>query len=124
MSFFSILLCLGVYICAKGCEIGWIRLHTKCYMFSHTTASWAEAESICSAFHSILAEPKSTEESKFLISHSENEGRLSSQPNEHTSANCVILWKAFHGLWADEPCGKHYNFICETLHQPDGDVIG
>lgn len=27
-----------------------------------------------------------------------------SQPNDHTSANCVLLWKAFHGHWGDEPC--------------------
>ena len=33
-------------------------------------------QSICSALHAILAEPKSTEESKFLISPSENEGRF------------------------------------------------
>lgn len=27
-----------------GCEVGWLRFQTKCYMFSHTSASWAEAE--------------------------------------------------------------------------------
>lgn len=29
-----------------GCEIGWIRFQSKCYMFSHTVATWAEAEVI------------------------------------------------------------------------------
>lgn len=37
-----------------------------------------------------------------------------SQPNQHTSANCVALWKPFHGHWADEPCTTRYNFICES----------
>lgn len=37
-----------------------------------------------------------------------------SQPNDHTSANCVLLWKAFHGHWGDEPCTTRYNFICES----------
>lgn len=27
-----------------GCEVGWIRLGTKCYLYSNTAASWAEAE--------------------------------------------------------------------------------
>ena len=41
----------------------------------------------------------------------------SSQPDQHTIANCVALWKQFHGFWADEPCGIKYNFICERLHE-------
>ncbi|XP_022318638.2 ladderlectin-like [Crassostrea virginica] len=149
MTFFRLLLCLGLLcICAKGCDVGWVRFQTKCYMFSHTSASWADAESICNAFHSILAEPKSTAESQFLISHSENEaGQFwigisdiieenrwiyssdlqpikvnsfsSGEPNAYTSANCVALWKDFHGRWADEDCGRHYNFVCESLHEVD-----
>lgn len=27
-----------------GCDVGWVRFQTKCYMFSHTSASWADAE--------------------------------------------------------------------------------
>lgn len=37
----------------------------------------------------------------------------SGEPNGNTSANCVALWKDFHGYWADEDCHQHYNFICE-----------
>ncbi|XP_052686600.1 perlucin-like protein [Crassostrea angulata] len=148
-----VLFLLEACICAKGCKTGWIRFHSKCYMFSHTVATWAEAESLCSAFHSVLAEPRSHEESMFLISHSENEaGQFwigisdiieedrwiyssdqqptqvndfhASQPNQHTSANCVALWKPFHGHWADEPCTTRYNFICESPQESSGDVIG
>lgn len=36
-----------------------------------------------------------------------------SQPNDHTSANYVTLWKQFHGYWDDEVCSCHYRFICE-----------
>nr|XP_034311605.1 perlucin isoform X3 [Crassostrea gigas] len=137
----------------QGCDIGWIRHHTKCYMFSNTTATWAEAESICNAFHSILAEPRSHDESVFLISQSENEvGHFwigisdiikedrwvyssdlqpvrvtdfsPGQPNEYTSANCVALRKIFHGYWGDLPCSEHFNFICETKEKSNGDVLG
>lgn len=62
--------------CHKRCDIGWIRHHTKCYMLSNTTATWAEAESICNAFHSILAEPRSHDESMFLISQSLSEKKV------------------------------------------------
>lgn len=37
-----------------------------------------------------------------------------SQPNQHTSANCVALWKFYHGHWVDESCTTRYNFICES----------
>lgn len=37
----------------------------------------------------------------------------SGEPNDHTSGNCVALWKPFHGYWADEVCSRRYNFICE-----------
>lgn len=40
-----------------------------------------------------------------------------SQPNAHISANCVALWKQFHGYWADEDCSRHYNFICERTEE-------
>lgn len=40
-----------------------------------------------------------------------------SQPNQHTGANCVMLWKYHHGLWADEPCENRFNFICERLQE-------
>lgn len=122
-------------------------------MYSHTATSWAEAESICNAFHSILAEPRSHEESMFLISHSVNQAgefwigisdiieedrwiyssdlqvtRVKDfhpgEPNQHTSANCVALWKRFRGYWADEPCETHYNFICEQSQESGGDVLG
>lgn len=39
------------------------------------------------------------------------------EPNQHTSANCVALWKRFRGYWADEPCETHYNFICEQSQE-------
>uniref|UniRef100_K1RK92 Collectin-12 n=1 Tax=Magallana gigas TaxID=29159 RepID=K1RK92_MAGGI len=142
MKFLVALILLELYSSIEGCEVGWVQFRTKCYMFSHTAASWAEAESICNAFHSILAEPRSHEESRFLISHSvnqagefwigvsdiieENRWIYSSdlqvskvndfhagEPNGHTGANCVALWKPFRGYWADESCGAHYNFICE-----------
>lgn len=35
-----------------GCEVGWVQSRTKCYMFSHTAASWADADAILS--YSIL----------------------------------------------------------------------
>lgn len=40
-----------------------------------------------------------------------------SQPNDHTSANCVTLWKQFHGYWDDEDCSRHYRFICERTEE-------
>lgn len=125
-----------------GCEFNWLQFREKCYMFSKTAATWAEAEGICHAFHSKLAEPRSYDESRMLIHHSVNEGGQfwigisdiisenrwiyssdiqpvqvkdfhSGEPNGGTSANCVALWKNFHGYWADEDCHQHYNFICE-----------
>lgn len=39
------------------------------------------------------------------------------EPNGHAGANCVALWKPFHGLWADEDCGSSYNFICQSLNE-------
>nr|XP_011456272.1 perlucin-like protein [Crassostrea gigas] len=153
MKFILVLFLLELYNSSEGCEVGWLRFQTKCYMFSHTSASWAEAESICNAFNSILAEPRAHDESMFLISHSENEAghfwigisdivdedrwiyssdlqviRVnnfhSGEPNEHTSANCVALWKPFHGYWADEACSRRYNFICERPQDSGVDVIG
>ncbi|XP_052688996.1 perlucin-like [Crassostrea angulata] len=151
--FVTLLMLLELYNSGEGCDIGWIRHHTKCYMFSNTTATWAEAESICNAFHTILAEPRSHDESMFLISQSENEvGHFwigisdiikedrwvyssdlqpvkvtdfyPGQPNEYTSANCVALRKIFHGYWGDLPCSEHFNFICETKEKSNGDVLG
>ncbi|XP_062576965.1 C-type lectin domain family 10 member A-like isoform X1 [Saccostrea cucullata] len=143
MKLTTALLVLGTVICTKGCEVGWIQFQNKCYMFSHTAATWAESESICIAFHSKLAEPMTNAESKFPISHSQNQaaGQYwigisdiieedrwiyssslqpiqvnsfdASQPNNHVVSNCVALWRPFHGRWADEPCDRHYNFICE-----------
>lgn len=40
-----------------------------------------------------------------------------SQPNDHTSANYVTLWKQFHGYWDDEDCSCHYRFICEKTEE-------
>lgn len=37
----------------------------------------------------------------------------SGEPNGLNKANCVALWKDFHGYWADEDCHQHYNFVCE-----------
>lgn len=36
-----------------------------------------------------------------------------SQPNGYTGSGCVAVWKPYHGLWADEPCSRHYGFICQ-----------
>lgn len=48
-------------------------------------------QSICNAFHSILAEPKSTEESKFLISHSENEGILDNKLHDYKLLQVPVI---------------------------------
>lgn len=40
-----------------------------------------------------------------------------SQPNDHTSANCVTLWKQFHGYWDNEDCSHHYRLICERTEE-------
>lgn len=40
-----------------------------------------------------------------------------SQPNDHTSANCVTLWRQFHGYWDDEDCSRHYRFICARTEE-------
>uniref|UniRef100_A0A8W8MXG6 C-type lectin domain-containing protein n=1 Tax=Magallana gigas TaxID=29159 RepID=A0A8W8MXG6_MAGGI len=136
--FVSLLMLLELYNSGEGCDIGWIRHHTKCYMLSNTTATWAEAESICNAFHSILAEPRSHDESMFLIGQSLSENKdlqpvkvtdfYPGQPNENTSANCValriILLLVFQDYWDDLPCSEHFNFICETKEKSNGDVLG
>lgn len=41
------------------------------------------------------------------------------EPNQHTSANCVALWKRFRGYWADEPCETHYNFTVTRVRKPN-----
>ncbi|XP_048760247.2 asialoglycoprotein receptor 1-like [Ostrea edulis] len=135
-----------------GCHVGWIQYQNKCYWFSHDSRPWGEAESICAVFHSKLAEPRTASESSFLISHSQRNGGIywigisdmieedrwiyssdqtvilvnnfqPGEPNAHTAANCVALWPAFHGKWADEACGANYRFVCETEFE-EVDVVG
>ncbi|XP_062586516.1 perlucin-like protein, partial [Saccostrea cucullata] len=69
------ILSLGFVLCGLesanclNCQPGWNQFPNKCYWFSHTARPWGEAEAICAGFHSKLAEPRTSAESSFLISH-------------------------------------------------------
>ncbi|XP_048729209.2 low affinity immunoglobulin epsilon Fc receptor-like [Ostrea edulis] len=152
MKLLSVLLFIGFTSC-HGCNVGWIQFQDKCYLFSHTLDSWADAAGVCSVFHSKLAEPRTAAESKFLISHSQSQGgnfwigisdiieegrwEYSDQtvitvndfspgePDQHTTGNCVILWQAYHGRWGDHICSILSKFICETdVILPGSHLIG
>ncbi|XP_062570136.1 perlucin-like protein [Saccostrea cucullata] len=137
-----------------GCNVGWVQFQDKCYLFSHTTETWSDAASVCRVFNSILAEPRTEAESKFLISHSQGQGgsfwigisdiivedrwEYSSdqsvvtinefypgEPNEHITGNCLILWAAYHGRWGDYYCSRPNKFICQTdSGSPETEVVG
>ncbi|XP_062622106.1 perlucin-like protein isoform X2 [Saccostrea cucullata] len=137
----------------SGCFVGWLGFQDKCYFFSHTTASWADAGSTCTQLGSKLVEPKTMEEAWFLISHSQNlgksfwmgmsdlveEGRWEyssthdrvtldlwqpGEPNAHTEENCMLMWQPFHGKWGDYFCNKMINFVCEIDNGDPPQVVG
>ncbi|XP_056017436.1 perlucin-like [Ostrea edulis] len=131
------------YVDGVGCHVGWIQFRYKCYWFSQDAKPWVEAKGICALNHTKLAEPRTANESSFLISHTQRNGGIywigisdmieegkwiyssdqtviqvndfhPGEPNHHTVANCVALCHCFDGKWVDEPCGENYRFICET----------
>ncbi|XP_055997490.1 C-type lectin domain family 17, member A-like [Ostrea edulis] len=108
------------------CSTGFVQYHDKCYFFSHTTASWAQAGATCQQFHTKLAEPRTVGESDFLTSHSQSTGKtywigisdileehrwiyssdmgvitvnnfFPGEPTAHTTENCVALYM-YHSL--------------------------
>merc|ERR1712137_1117032 len=50
-----------------GCPPGWKNNGEWCFLFSHNQVTWAEAETICKSFESILAEPEDKNIDSFLI---------------------------------------------------------
>ncbi|XP_060068001.1 C-type mannose receptor 2-like [Ylistrum balloti] len=140
---------------ATGCRNGWVRFENSCYFFSKDAETWAEASIMCTDLHSHLAILESTAENTFLKAEArrlnavgywidgtdleiENVWRWtsngdkldftdwgSSQPNQGTTANCLVLWRDFSYQWADEGCRRIYNFLCEMSVNGEGDqVIG
>lgn len=136
-----------------GCYTGWVPYQGKCYFFSHTTASWADAGSICAQLGSKLAEPKSRQEANFLKSHSQSldksfylgisdlveEGRWEyssthepitfnlfhpGEPCCYLRENCLIMWEPFHGDWGDVTCSNPYYYVCEVEDGGSPSVIG
>ncbi|XP_062606241.1 C-type lectin domain family 3 member A-like, partial [Saccostrea cucullata] len=109
--------------------------------------------SICSVFHSKLAEPLSSQESNYLMNHAYQLGGQfwigisdiaeedrwiysssqqpitirdfnSNNPNGQKNSNCVVLWHDYHGRWSDEPCHSTFYFICEAENETIGEVVG
>ncbi|CAG2205487.1 CD206 [Mytilus edulis] len=110
-------------------------------MFIVVNNYWHTSKTVCGGFNSKLAEPMNTNTSHFLISHSQIMGGIfwigisdiiqegkwiystgqipikvnnfqPGEPNAGTAANCVALWAAYYGYWADENCLARYRFIC------------
>ncbi|XP_062606562.1 perlucin-like protein [Saccostrea cucullata] len=129
--------------CIPGrCAAGWVRFENKCYLFNHTSQNWTDADSVCQGFNSILAEPRTEAESKFLINQAYSLGGAfwigltdiaeegiwvyssdqrnitikdfaENEPNHGKAGNCLHLWPDFRGQWADNPCSGRSKFICE-----------
>lgn len=51
-----------------SCTDGWVGHHSKCYFFSKTKQTFADASALCRAFNSKLAEPVTQDELNFLTS--------------------------------------------------------
>ncbi|XP_062570135.1 C-type lectin domain family 17, member A-like [Saccostrea cucullata] len=137
----------------RGCFVGWLPFQDKCYFFSHTTDSWPDAGSTCTQLGSKLAEPRTIEAARFLISHSqsldksfwmgmsdlveEDRWEYSSthdrvtldlwqpgEPNAHTDQNCMVMWQPFHGKWGDNVCSEKLYFVCEIDNGDPPQVVG
>ncbi|XP_055997491.1 perlucin-like [Ostrea edulis] len=127
------------------CSIGFVQYLDKCYFFSHTTASWAQAGATCQQFHTKLAEPRTDGELNFLTSHSQSTGKnywigisdileehrwiyssdmreitvnnfSPGEPTAYTKENCVAMYQTAHGKWVDAACTyTGFYFICEEI---------
>ncbi|XP_062611210.1 perlucin-like protein [Saccostrea cucullata] len=128
----------------QACRDGWVQHQDKCYMFSMLAEPWPAASSICQAYHTYLAEPKTMSEMNFISGFAEhlrkdywlgisdiiNENHWvyssnmddisinnwgKNEPNGHTGENCVLALAGLHYKWEDYPCDTVKPFVCEML---------
>lgn len=127
---------------AASCQSGWMTHESTCYFFSHTTASWADAESICRGFSGKLAEPRTLSAASFISGEAINLGGWfwlgmsdiiterrwiyssdqssvtvnywgSGEPNAGADVNCLATWPSHSSMWCDESCEYKFKYVCE-----------
>merc|ERR1711909_243184 len=68
----SVVVCLQLEVSAQTCSPGWARHENTCYLFSHETETWADAEIICAMFGGSLAEARTQSELSFISTQVRN----------------------------------------------------
>lgn len=150
---YDVILVIFRILLAASCQSGWMTHESTCYFFSHTTASWADAESICRGFSGKLAEPRTLSAASFISGEAINLGGWfwlgmsdiiterrwiyssdqssvtvnywgSGEPNAGADVNCLATWPSHSSMWCDEPCEYKYKYVCEKPENDGVEVIG
>ncbi|XP_076080127.1 C-type lectin domain family 2 member D3-like [Mytilus galloprovincialis] len=74
---------LVLFVCVSspvisGCHTGWLEFQEKCYLFAKITDTWSGASSFCQAFHSTMAEPRTSEQQGFLAAELQQQSNIGS----------------------------------------------
>uniref|UniRef100_A0A8D0G2I9 C-type lectin domain-containing protein n=1 Tax=Sphenodon punctatus TaxID=8508 RepID=A0A8D0G2I9_SPHPU len=122
----------------KTCPPGWFWFQRKCYYFSQSTQTWAEAKTVCALVRARLVVIDSQEKQEFLkrkrpksrvhwlgLSDQKTEGKWlwvdgrplelsfwsSGEPNNSNKEDCASM--DVDGRWNDLPCTTSDYWICE-----------
>nr|XP_022312034.1 perlucin-like protein [Crassostrea virginica] len=125
----------------NGCDVGWSRFESHCYLYNETTVSWQDAKMFCESQGAYLLEVESQQEmdwvtekllktdvcsdprfcstwsggtkSGFLWQHSNSNLTYTNwEPSEpNGDGKCINI--RHHGGWNDAICTKSFKFICE-----------